>query len=73
MASTSFLNDTDFFQVASFMAPPGMAPVLPSDFDSMLPPPDLGVTVSGIVFPCRPSCAWNNLCIPSRPEILTPF
>jgi hypothetical protein len=31
--------------VAAFIATPGMAAVLPSDFDGILPPPNLGVTV----------------------------
>lgn len=61
-----------FFQVAAFMATPGMAPVLSPDFDGILPPPDLSGTVSGFVFLCRPSCVLNNLCIPSS-EILIPF
>lgn len=33
-------------QVATFVATPGMTTMLPTDFDGILPPPNLGVTVS---------------------------
>jgi hypothetical protein len=33
-------------QVVAFLATPGMPPVMTSDFNGILPPPNLGVTVS---------------------------
>ena len=41
-------------QVATFVATPGMTTMLPTDFDGILPPPNLGVTVSlsALFFSC---------------------
>ncbi|KAJ5594202.1 uncharacterized protein N7459_000410 [Penicillium hispanicum] len=48
-------------QVAAFIATPGMAPVLPSDFDGILPPPDFGVTPPGEFDPFLDVFDWEDL------------
>ncbi|OOQ85036.1 putative C6 transcription factor [Penicillium brasilianum] len=53
----SFQNN----QVASFIATPGMAPVLTSDIDGILPPPNLGIKPPGDFDPFLDVFDWEDL------------
>ncbi|KAJ5306154.1 hypothetical protein PENANT_c024G08981 [Penicillium antarcticum] len=48
-------------QVAAFTATPGMVPVMPTDFEGMLPPPHLGVTPPGDFDPFLDVFDWEDL------------
>ncbi|KAJ5153127.1 uncharacterized protein N7482_009605 [Penicillium canariense] len=48
-------------QLATFMVNPGMAPVLPSDFDGLCPPPNLGVTPPDDFDPFLDVFNWEDL------------
>lgn len=56
-------------QVAAFLSTSSMAPVIPPEFDGMVPPTNLGVTVSSMVF-LLGVCFADRF--PSRPGTLTP-
>ncbi|KAJ5233609.1 uncharacterized protein N7469_005375 [Penicillium citrinum] len=48
-------------QVATFVATPGMTTMLPTDFDGILPPPNLGVTPPGEFDPFLDVFDWEDL------------
>ncbi|KAJ5909779.1 hypothetical protein N7504_004422 [Penicillium tannophilum] len=48
-------------QVVAFLATPGMPPVMSSDFNGILPPPNLGVTPPGDFDPFLDVFDWDDL------------